>query len=86
MESLKASYFTCPACGSKHIEVLDSYTVIDGSSIYKQETRTDENGKPFELAFRPMYQGNRTQFRCKDCGKQFESRIRDDEVETIKER
>jgi DNA-directed RNA polymerase subunit RPC12/RpoP len=85
MEVLGIQGIKCPRCGSTDVAVCDSYTVIDGSSLYKQETRHDDKG-PLEIAFRPMYQGNRTKYQCKNCGINFEYKIRSDEVDTIKER
>ena len=75
----------CPRCGSTNIAVSDSYTIIDGSSLYKQETRQDADGQ-FEIAFRPIYQGNSTKYYCKNCCANFEYKLRSDEIDTIKER
>jgi len=85
MDSLGIRGVRCPCCGSTDICVSDSYTVIDGSSLYKTESRLDRNGKKFDIAFRPVYNGNKTQFQCKDCGVNFEYKIRNDEVETLSE-
>ena len=85
MDALGIRGMKCPRCGSSNVEVGDSYTVIDGSALYKQESRMDRKGK-FEIAFRPVYNGNRTQFHCKDCGVNFEYKIRNDEVQTLSER
>ena len=86
MDALGIRGMKCPRCGSSNVGVGDSYTVIDGSSIYKTESRIDREGKKFDIAFRPVYNGNRTQFHCKDCGVNFEYQIRGDEVETHSER
>lgn len=85
MDVLGIQGIKCPRCGSTNVAVSDSYTVINGSSLYKQETRHDDKGS-FEVAFRPVYQGNSTKFYCKDCGVNFEYKIRSDEVDIIKER
>ena len=85
MDALGIRGIKCPRCGSSNVMVSESYTVIDGSTRFRQETRQDEKGK-FEVAFRPIYQGNSTKFYCKDCCANFEYRVRADEVETIKER
>lgn len=84
MNALSIQGIKCPKCGSTHIVINDSYTIIDGSSLYQQETRHDEQNS-FEIAFRPIHQGNSTKYRCKDCGVNFEYRVRSDEVDTIKE-
>lgn len=85
MDVLGIQGIKCPRCGSTNIAVSDSYTVIDGSSLYKRETKHDDNGS-FEIAFRPVYQGNNTKYCCKNCGVHFEYKIRSNEVDTIKER
>lgn len=85
MDVLGVRGMKCPRCGSQNVAVGDSCTIIDGSSRFKTEERVDEAGK-FSIAFRPVYQGNSTKFRCKDCGANFEYRIRNDEVETLSER
>lgn len=85
MDVLGIRGIKCPRCGSTNVSVSESYTVIDSSSTFKQETRYDKEGS-LEIAFRPIYQGNSTKFHCKDCNANFEYKVRSDEVEEIKER
>ena len=84
MDVLTAGCVKCLRCGSTDIEVADSYTIIDGSSLFKHEIRHDGDGY-VEIAYRPVHSGNKTKFRCKSCGAVFECKIRSDEVETMKE-
>ena len=64
MDVLTANCVKCPHCGSTDIEVTDSYTIIDGSALFKHEIRQDDEGY-VEVAYRPIYSGNKTKFRCK---------------------
>ena len=75
----------CPICFSTEVEPVDSYTIIDGSSLYRQESRYDKDGE-FEALIKPIYKGNKTKYHCRHCGFNFVNKTRDDEVAAIKER
>lgn len=83
MEIEGISKIKCPVCGG-NVEVVDSYTVLNGSGIYKDEIRHDENGNHCLSVFRPFNEGNKTQYHCKKCGRYFETKHIKDSVESFK--
>lgn len=75
----------CPFCGSKNVEEINRFSIINSSSMWTTDDRVDEEGECRVFA-KPVEYATQQQFRCNDCHSHFEMRNFDTDIEVIKRR